>query len=423
MLVIYLAVFVTCTCLLRQISHKYYLRHHSHDHQAAQDAPRYPHLDPFFGLDLVIQTWREFQRGELSEGMRRRHVCYGPTFATNSLGAEVICTIEPENIRAVTTHDFDKFGKSAWVGEAAKHVGHGVLLNEGEAWKHSRSMLKPIFNRSALDEPTLMEPHVKRLVDAMRALSSQSQQGDGQNGKSKVFDFQELASMFILDIVTEFLFGKSTLCLQYPRQKDGQDGVRFLSVVKEFEGPSGKFIAVGPLAWLSLAPSYRRLIGVANDMKSFFKRKLKEIMDDETISCSGSGSGSGSNLGAAPLSQSLSVFRSMKTAGASDNQIQGEVQNIFFASYDTTSAFLANVMHVLVQNPGVQLKLRREIGILGGRSPTNKDLASFEYLRMFLMEGMSDVSFLSLTPVLPDINAPSFCDAGCQCCPDNSGAM
>lgn len=395
MLVVYLTVSVTFACLLRHFVHKRYRLQYSHDHTQQQHrhysygkgehAPRYPHLDPLFGLDLAVQTWRDFQRGELSEGMRRRHMRHGRTFSANSLGAECIYTIEPENIRAVTTHDFDSFGKSAWVAEAAKHVGHGVLLNEGEAWRYSRTMLKPIFNRSALDEPTLLEPHVRRLVDTMRALSARSRrEGQGEKAKAHAFDFHELASMFTLDVVTEFLFGKSTLCLQRPRQQDGQDGVHFLSLVKGFEGPSGQFIAVGPLAWLGLAPSYRRLISLVDGMKAFFRRKLNETIK-ETKPCGG-GAAPGEVSPSLQL-QSPSVFRSMKTAGASDDQIQGEVQNIFFASYDTTSAFLANVMHVLVHHPGIQLRLRQEIGILGGRLPTNKDLASFEYLRLFLMEG------------------------------------
>lgn len=400
MLVIYLTVLVTVACFLKHTLHKYYQRHHAQYYHTlhstgAQNAPRYPHLDPFLGLDLAVQTWRDFQRGQLSEGMRRRHLQHGRTFAANCLGAECIFTIEPDNIRAVTTHAFDKFGKAAWVAEAAKHVGHGVLLNEGPAWKHSRTMLKPIFHRSALDEPTLLEPHVRRLVDTMRALSRTSERPSlhkGEKGKASAFDFHELASMFTLDVVTEFLFGKSTLCLQSPRKQDGQDGVHFLSLVRDFEGPSGEFIAVGPLAWLGLAPSYRRLIRLVDGMKAFFRRKLNDIIE-ETEPC-GSSDCNSSGGGEAPQSQSQShspsVFRSMKAAGASDEQIQGEVQNIFFASYDTTSAFLANVMQVLIDNPGIQLRLRREIGVLGGRSPTNIDLAGLEYLRFFLMEGMSD---------------------------------
>lgn len=333
---------------------------------------RYPHFDPFFGLDLAIQTWRDFQRGELCEGLRKRHLKYGSTFTTNNLGSDTVYTTEPENIRTVTTRDFAKFGKSGWVVEAAKHIGNGVLMNEGEAWKHSRTMLKPMFSRSALDEPAMLEPHVQSLVGEMRRL--------GQKGRG-VFDFHELASMFTLDVVTEFLFGKSTECLKNPEQVDGKDGVKFLSLVKGFEGPSGQFIAVGPLAWFGLMSSYKRLIAMVDGMKAFFKKKLNDIIDDSNQH------GCGPRGLPKFLEVSPSIFRSMKDAGISDDRIQGELQNIFFASYDTTSTFLANLMYVLVRHPHVQQKVREEMAGLKGAPPTTKDLAKMEFLRMVIMEG------------------------------------
>lgn len=342
-----------------------------HDHSGPKT---YPHVDPFLGLDLAIQTWQEFNRGELSEGLRRRHLVHGPTYITRNLGSDCIYTIEPDNIRTITTRDFDKYGKSGWVEEAAKHVGNGILMNEGEAWKHSRVMLKPIFSRSVMSEPMLLEPHVRSLVDSMRHSSAQ---GNG------VFDFHELASMFTLDVVTEFLFGKSTDCLENPRGPDGQDGVHFLSLVKEFEGPSGKFIAIGPLAWLGLLPKYRRLIGLVEGMKAFFRRKLCEIVIEAN------------NCPFVPirgmprlLEVSPSVFRSMKRAGVSDDRIQGELRNIFFASYDTTSTFLANLVYVLVRHPDVQQRLRQEIASLEGRLPSQRDLGKMGYVRLVIMEGL-----------------------------------
>lgn len=333
----------------------------------------YPHVDPFFGLDLAIRTWRELGRGELSEGLRRRHLVHGPTYITRNFGSDCIYTIEPANIRVITTRDFGKFGKSTWVEEAAKHVGNGVLMNEGDAWRHSRAMLKPIFSRSAMDEPMLLEPHVQRLVESMRR---SSRQGNG------VVEFHELASMFTLDVVTEFLFGKSTGCLNFPREADGRDGVRFLSLVKKFEGPCGKFIAIGPLAWLELLPDYRRLIGLVEGMKAFFKRRLREITT-EGNHCTFMPRGMPRFLEVSP-----SLFRSMKRAGVSDDRIQGELQNIFFASYDTTSTFLANMVYVLVRHPDVQQRLRQDTAYLEGRLPSQRDLVKMGYVRLVTMEGL-----------------------------------
>ncbi|KAJ4408679.1 hypothetical protein N0V82_009633 [Gnomoniopsis sp. IMI 355080] len=384
------------------------------EHNSATTS-RYRHIDPILGLDLAVQTWREFKRGELCEGLRKRHVQYGPTFTTNGNNtlfgggaAETIYTTEPENIRTVTTHEFSKFGKAAWVGEAAKHIGAGVLLNEGGAWKHSRTMLKPMFARGAaaaatMDDPAMLEPHVQSLVQQMRRQAHASRRG--------VFDFHELASMFTLDVVTEFLFGKSSGTLESPHQGDGEEGMHFLSLVKDFEGPSAQFIAVGPLAWFGLITSYKRLIGMVDGMKAFFKKKLNDIIAET------SQSGDGCCTDAVQQQQqqqpkhsrrdvSPSIFRSMKNGGVADDQIQGELQNIFFASYDTTSTFLANLMYVLVRHPDVQQRIRNEITVLEGRAPTSKELARMPFLRMVINEVSSHSRSAKVDATLPRGGGP-----------------
>ncbi|KAF3766855.1 cytochrome P450 [Cryphonectria parasitica EP155] len=333
--------------------------------------PRYPHLDPLLGLDLVIRSWWDFNNGRLSEGFRQRHLAYGPTYVANTFGAPCIYTIEPANIRWITTEGFEQFGKAGWVKEAAKHIGDGILMNEGAAWKYSRKTLKPIFSRTAVNEPALLEPHVQHLIKNMRRLSE----------TAGSFDFHHLASMFTLDVVTDFLFGKSTRCLgRGAKQTSHQHGLRFLALVKYFEGPSGKFIAIGPLAWLSLFTSYKRLIGVVNGMKAFFRMQLDEIIAEMS---SGGSKGLAEGREIPP-----SVFRTMKAAGISDNQIQGELQNVFFASYDTTSTFLANLMYILSQHPDTQHRLREEIAFLGQRLPTAKELSTMKFLRMVIMEAL-----------------------------------
>lgn len=375
---LYITILLSIIALARYVIVPFFFSNKT-EHNSAPSSSKYPHIDPFLGLDLAVQTWREFKRGELCEGLRKRHAQYGPTFTTNTLGADTIYTTEPDNIRTVTTHEFAKFGKSGWVTEAAKHIGSGVLMNEGGAWKHSRTMLKPMFARTAMmDEPAMLEPHVQSLVQQMRLQTQKSRRG--------VFDFHELASMFTLDVVTEFLFGKSTGCLESPHQGDGEEGVHFLSLVKEFEGPSGQFIAVGPLAWFGLLSSYKRLIGLVDGMKAFFKKKLNDIITETTDLHHGCSTHQGQRP---PKFREVSpsIFRSMKDAGISDEGIQGELQNIFFASYDTTSTFLANLMYVLVRHPDVQQRIRKEVAVLDGRPPTSKELANMGFLRMVINEG------------------------------------
>ncbi|OAA74176.1 cytochrome P450 [Cordyceps fumosorosea ARSEF 2679] len=326
----------------------------------------YPHIDPFWGLDLSLAMWRDYTRGRLAEGMRLRHARCGATFKARELfGAECIYTVDPENIRDVTTIQFARFQKSAWVDEASKHIGHGVLMNEGAAWRRSRALLKPVFAKTTLDELALVEPHVKNMIAAARA-----QQG-------KTLDFLDLATRFSLDVVTEFLFDGSVKSLSGAGDK--ADGSDFLAMVKAFEPACGLFIAVGGLAWFKLAFSYRKLLAVVGGMKAFFKRRLDLLRKKQRYAHR-------DDVGSRKSSTSL--FRMLEQEGLSVDDMQAELQNIFFASFDTTTSLLANLVHVIAGRPDVQQKLRDEIAPLRGTPPTKQDISAMSYLRCVLYEGL-----------------------------------
>ncbi|KAM3464656.1 hypothetical protein MY5147_000573 [Beauveria neobassiana] len=355
-------------------------------HLIHDELPTYPHLEPFWGLDLYLCMWRDFTCGRLAEGMRMRHMRHGPTFrARELLGGECIYTIDPENIRAVTTSQFAQFQKAAWVGEASKHIGRGVLMNEGEAWRRSRALLKPVFAKTTLDELALVEPHVKAMIAVIR---------DGQQGGAgRAFDFSELARRFSLDVVTEFLFDGSVESLgnssnnntsnssSSSSSSNGTDGADFLCLVKAFEPACGLFIAVGALAWLKLAFSYRKLLAVVGGMKAFFKQRLDLLREEQQQQQQWYRPGG-------DRSSSTSLFRMLEKEGLSVDDMQAELQNIFFASFDTTTALLANLVRVLAERPDVQEKLRGEMAHLDGRPPTRQDISAMPYLRSVLYEGL-----------------------------------
>ncbi|KAJ3497075.1 hypothetical protein NLG97_g2179 [Lecanicillium saksenae] len=331
-------------------------------HLTNDEVRKYPHLDPFWGLDLSLDMWRDFSRGRLAEGMRLRHARCGATFKARELfGAECIYTIDPENIRAVTTGQFSQFQKSSWVDEASKHIGNGVLMNEDDAWRRSRALLKPVFSKTTLDELALVEPHVRKMIDVI-----QSRDGEA-------FDFLELATRFSLDVVTEFLFDGSVESLSNTEANiEGRD---FLALVKAFEPACGLFIAVGALAWFKLAFSYKKLLNVVGGMKAFFKQRL-DLLREKQRYVQGR------------RKSSTSLFRMLEQEGLSVDDMQAELQNIFFASFDTTTALLANLIHVLAQRPDIQKRLRHEIAALQGTPPTKQDISAMPYLRCVLYEGL-----------------------------------
>ena len=107
-------------------------------------------------------------------------------------------------------------------------------------------------------------------------------------------------------------------------------------------------------------------------MKAFFKNQLNAIIVDSEPQRHRAGP---------------SCFRMIQNLGLQPEEIQGELQHIFFASFDTTNALLGNVFGILARRKDVQQKLREEISSLKGKPPTKKDLGAVSFLRFILLEG------------------------------------
>jgi len=75
--------------------------------------------------------------------------------------------------------------------------------------------------------------------------------------------------------------------------------------------------------------------------------------------------------------------------GLSDRLLRDEIMTIFLAGHETTANALAFTWYLLATHPEVDARLHAEIErILGGRAPTQADVAQLRYTRMVLEETM-----------------------------------
>lgn len=147
----------------------YRLRSWYHEHKArkhgCRSPPTYPRYDPFFGIDLFLQTGKAIQNHCYLPELTRRYARMGNTFSTKSLGTSSINSIEPENLKAVFSSNFSDWGvEPVRLPAQNPFCGRGFITTDGAAWEHSRLLLKPSFNKdTAVHLPTL-EGHLEKLI-------------------------------------------------------------------------------------------------------------------------------------------------------------------------------------------------------------------------------------------------------------------
>jgi cytochrome P450 len=112
-----------------------------------QEAPKYPHKEPFFGLDFFINFMNAFKGAHLLDFNKSMFDKYGKTFTVNSFGTKVIKTIDPEISKAVHATYFANFGLQGLRYDTATNLwGNGIIVVDGPHWKHGRALIRSSFD-------------------------------------------------------------------------------------------------------------------------------------------------------------------------------------------------------------------------------------------------------------------------------------
>ncbi|KAL9073694.1 MAG: hypothetical protein Q9161_002732 [Pseudevernia consocians] len=150
------------------------------------------------------------------ESIRATRAERGPKYIIESLDAEgkhvhtaqvrvldydLNVTRDPENARACfssQSHDFDigLHRTQSW----KPLLGTGIFTSQGEAWKHSRALVRPQFSKEQISDLDLAGKHTQQLLDRIVP---------GVDGWTNSINLQPLFYNFALDTVTEFLYGYS----------------------------------------------------------------------------------------------------------------------------------------------------------------------------------------------------------------------
>ncbi|KAH8808830.1 putative cytochrome P450 alkane hydroxylase [Xylogone sp. PMI_703] len=316
-----------------------------------------PQSERILGLDFFRKRKQEAKENRLLQAARQRYIDVGNTFSFTLLGETMISTIEPENIKAILSTQFDDFCLGERANKWRPFAGDGVFTTDGAHWQHSREMIRPNFTRAQVADLDTFEKHIQVLISKIP--------------EGETVDLQPLFFRLALDSSSEFLMGESVDSLSRGDLPPKEDfGYLFdYGLV----GLSNRQ-RLGPLYW-----TYR-------DSMFDYACKFCHTVIDKFVY------------------KALEMKRQTKSSQEKDGKyifleelakriddplaLRSEAMNIMIAGRDTTASLLSNLFVTLAKRPDVWNKLHMEVEELNGALPDYETLKNMKYLKMVLNEAL-----------------------------------
>lgn len=313
------------------------------------------------GLDLLWTAYQHAMEGRILRFFNMLISTMPPTFEQKLLGLSGIDTLDPKNIEAVLGTQFTAFGMGDRPEVWYPLIGPGIFTQDGEDWKHSRDLLRPLFLSKRVDNFHEVQESVEALIERIP---------DG-----KIVDFQPLFFRFTLDTTTYLLFGRSIRSLA---DEDGEaqafgDAFR---VSQDYLAHRGR---LGPLHWMlntkkfrdANATVHRWIDGEIKEALGVYNSKEKDAT--------------------ARKSTDYGFLGSLMDESQDPKVLRDALLNVLLAGRDTTACLLTWTMRLLVKHGKVMDKLKEEIKRTVGvgedaRTPDRNDVKRMFYLSYVLKE-------------------------------------
>ncbi|MCJ1309137.1 hypothetical protein MMC25_002792 [Agyrium rufum] len=236
--------------------------------------------------------------------------------------------------------------------------GDGIFTQEGEAWRHSRELLRPQFLHRQYDDLEVFRGNVDNLLEAI----SHAQEG-GE------VDLQPLFFRLTLDVTTAFLLGESVQSLIEPKAATEESFAASFNTAQDYVA---KRFRLQDLYWLIGGKKFQD----ACDRVHHFADQIIER------SLAGTSNKSETDrMGEYVFIQAV--------AGEMDRTaLRSQIINILVAGRDTSACLLSWAIFLLIRFPKVMEKLRSIIATTCSAQShiTRSDLRSMTYLQNILKE-------------------------------------
>ncbi|KAH1215512.1 Cytokinin hydroxylase [Glycine soja] len=276
-----------------------------------------------------------------------------------------LCLTDTEMIKEFLSKYSTTSGKSWQQQQGTKHfIGRGLLMANGEEWRHQRHMVAPAFMGDRL------KSYAGHMVECTKDML-QSLQNALEVGQSEV-EIGDCFTELTADIISRTEFGTS-----YQKGKQifyllTQLQSRVAQATRHLFFPGSRFF-----------PSkYNREI---KSMKMEVERLLMEIIESrkDCVEMGRSNSYGNDLLG-------ILLDEIKKEGGTLNLQlVMDECKTFFFAGHETTALLLTWTAMLLASNPHWQDKVRAEVKeVFKGEIPSVDQLSKLTLLHMVINESM-----------------------------------
>ncbi|TVY73557.1 Cytochrome P450 monooxygenase lepH [Lachnellula suecica] len=347
--------------------------------QGCEPPPKYPHKDPFFGLDYILGT--HFDMPSISHN----HLRYGNTFQTNLMGGVQLNTCSPQNARSIIGLNKQWGVESLRLPGMDLFCGKGIITSDGTQWEHSKDLLKYMFRTTNIVKFSAVDLAVEDLLQRIP--------NDGTT---------------FLHTATHFLLGFSALSETRDSENIFGDVESFTNDFHDSMFLCGMRIVLGFFRFLIPRRKFEKAFKSSHQFLDFY---INRAFDTKRSRESENGPDSDQ--------KSTSLIEGLVYQTNDKIEIRNQTLQMLMAASDTVSILLSNSTFLLSRNPQVWKDLRAESLSRSSEALTVQTLNAPGLLRNVLFEGillsltsyrLLKVKALRLYPVFPVLGRVALVD-------------
>ncbi|ROW05736.1 hypothetical protein VMCG_05152 [Cytospora schulzeri] len=300
------------------------------------------------GIDIIQASTQADKEKLFPDHLIRKAERVGATtWKYSVLGQTNVNTNDPRNIQAILATNFGTFdlgprrARTFW-----PMLGNGIFTQHGQAWRHSRDLMRPQFTRDQVSDLEHEEHHVQNMMGALQARFQ-------PDGWTSLVDLQELFFRFTLDSATQFLLGESADSqLQhipgYSGKRNSAEELHNIDFATAFD--QGQFgvatrIRLGPIYWMHNPKWFRESTKAVNHFMDYYVQRALNKGLREKVAEQGT-------------KQKYVFLNALAEQTQDPIELRSQLMHILLAGRDTTASLLGWLFFSLARDPARYKKLR-----------------------------------------------------------------